>query len=1338
MPSLVTDEIRNEEAEKERKFLEAEQSRAFAKTKNLRSKERQLSRDEAFLHSIGESLPAEPSESFVVRALDALDTPRQWIAGQEARLFGVPEYEDAGAGGASALAAKENLRFADILRRSGTKIPFTDRKFADFPALRGAVGFLGDVVSDPLSYLSFGSQGARIAGKAVTNTPVATKFGQENAMQIFERVSSANAKKHLDDLASQFADIGVPPHLEAQAKLMGERQATNQFSMAREGILGQRTQASRLGLTDLVPEQLEAAEASKIASRLLTDEAAEDTLNVLNPEDIDKLFKRGAVRFTGPFAGVPGLSKIPLLGERELDIPLVSEASERVQKVIGQGYYGSKVKVKNFINDGLKDSPDSFFYKTGKAFIDSLGGGHSKLVGGLSELSRRIQASGEIFGSSFKRDFLQQHERDRMALFLSEVQNASWAGKDVLKFEDKDELFKDVTRFTEQAMKTLRGAGKAADPEVAFETAMQGLRQKYSSIPEKGAAAETFARHIHNDFKRMAQVEQEAGLLDNAYDIYINHMYDKSGTAKEYFESMKLKLKGAPDASLPRAFASYDEARAFGLKPEENALNLYTFRRYAHQRALAEKDFFERAAYQWAMPKPVYDELTRLSREGSTEIRRRSMQALKDYGIKESGDLLPLVYRLGGENGPVLDPDQFKYYGELFSKGDPTSAAYQIAQKQVKAFTTDRGIDPATFFTSPEHANDVALKHQTFKGTTEMLLGREGEGTFTRASGTTLKPFMRERLLKSLSPEDRVFYEGVVPQSFHDALDESLNTFDLLKKHVEKEGADIKNPFYKALSSSLNWLGHMGGIYRKATTSVWPAFHVRNLYSAGFQPAELMSTGEQIMGAAGGLLGGAKALGMGAIGAADKLTGMDLGRFLNFHGITRAQGIIEKGLDVVDVYGKRISNSQLRQEALQAGLTWNTQLGADLVSSMNDMLDQMTRSPALLGAIPELKRFQKEGQKGLYAAAKNWARTKTGLTLSDKHWVDVKGFGERLESFGRTHTFINLRSRGYDFESASAATNRMLVDYANGKTAFERDILNKIFFFYSFSRGNATNMVMNMVRKPGTLTTQLHAINGVADMLRQPGAFIDEPDVEESVRTTRLSEGISVYLGRNEKTGMTEFLQQTGLPVEDLTKWSTVYKPTGPTVGEVLIAGGKSAQRSYKLIAGQTNPIVKTAIETLTGRSLYYDRPITDEVLRKIPKWEKDISTLQHIPFRVVPDAVWRGLDKVTQEALDGRDNGDGTYTINPYKMAWIVSLVPGLKRFIDTRAALTKPGVSEGKKALRALTGVQSIQVDPDQSVTYDRAKRMDEHLTDLGIPKAKRERLRMLEAMQEGEDEE
>jgi len=1343
---------------KENDFLAAQNEQLASKSRNLQSVDRQIQGDKEFLQQIGEQPPAEPGRGWLPTLLDTLDTPHQWVQGLIAKGTGTKGYSDLGWLDAAAKGGEEDLRTADLLRRNGI--------MEHSPISRGLTGFLGDIVTDPLQWVTGFPQVAGIGGKAFGEEAIPTlvKETGETPAMMFERIKQAQFQKLLPAIEAE--DIAKNPQLrtilERQAYFKANKEARALFEGA-QSYQRDAAQFARSGASAIAPEKTAAALAEK--AKLLGIGSADESLLALpSVEDISKLHQAPTIRFTSPLMGIPGIEKLPIIGTREADIPIVSDAVRAAREALANGYYGAKMKVGNWVDKSLAEASGGDVGTVQKLIAQSVntmgkvGDSASRLVTGLaSNLSRRITATGSITGDRTASQQIMQHERDRNALLTFTQLKSAIMGHEIMSLDEhvpgtSDAIFRHITSAIDSAGDML--AEGSIIPAEKADTIRQALAQRISD-PKQLAAATKFSDYIQAEYARLAQKELAAGLIENARDAYLPHIYDLEGSPSNF--------------SMSRKYRSLAHAKANGMKPNENALHLLTARKFASELAFAQKDFAERMAFQWGVNPEVYNTITNVARNGVQLDRQQALRAIKQLGTVNNSDLQVPAMMLKGElvpgtegvykSGRVFDGDTFDAMREIINSGDGASKPYQDVLEQtsdllklpdgssrdIKDFINDESVR--------EQAESMA---QRFEATQRSIPGYDGESTFARAGATTIAPFMKQKMLKNIEPGDEVLWNNLVPNHLAHALEESYHVGDSLKRWVEKNAAGkAKNGFVRGVDEALGFLGGFNKVLKQGALSIWPARYVRDLASAGFQSGLVSSPLEQVV-AAGKNLAQLPLNAFDMMGGGKVLDALNLGEHLNYHSIVQGHEVINGGRDLVTSMGKTIPNQQLMMEAVKAGFEWNGNYSTDLVATMNDMLAEMAASPAIKNSVPGIGRYSK-GNTPATAVQKgaNWLASKAGMPLEDRFWQKFPEFGERLERYGRTNTFINLRSRGFEADEAAALANRMHIDYRNAKTPVERKFMNNLFFFYSFSRGNASSLMTALMRKPGALTTQLHAFHAVGEMLKDPNAFVDDPDIEEKVRSNRLAESMSMYLGKNADTNLPQFLSGSGLPVEDLSKFSAISLPTSFSSREVIRAGADSAKKTTATLVGQANPFIRTAVEVMSGRNFFYDRPITDETLRKIPKWEKDSSILNAYPFRAVPNEVWHGLDAVTKEVLDAKDNGDGTWTVNPYNLSVLTVLAPGISslapgnpivgalsplkyssRFLNTRKMLSEPGVPATNKWLRLMTGVHVDEIDPDASRLYDEKKNIDEYMDFIGVPKGQRRRAQMKQAETEGEE--
>lgn len=1068
-------------------------------------------------------------------------------------------------------------------------------------------------------------------------------------------------------------------------------------------------------------------------------------VGLIHPEDIERIYKRPTIRYTGPLAGFPGeIGRLPILGAREADIPIVSALGDRIYQAASEGYYGTILKVKNAtLERAQAGSKIAQAVLTAGNTLSGINRSLATQVGG--RISRRVQATGEWLGSAERRDTITDLELAKQSLHMKNMAETNFATHALRRVpnvtpEDLAGFHRDAYDLIESNMMKDRPSNIPAD----IPASMEALETKWNGrVQGLGTEGRKFAERVANDFAVFAEKEKAAGITRNTIEGYVYHMFKHPGGPESpQFKALLAKVQGTgdmtPDFTMDRIFETARKAESEGFVIERDLQSVFAARKFAHDKVMLEKEFAERMAYQHALPKPAYEYLSREAARASGNMQAKAVRALQRYGTNVNPETLQVeirhwlapkqtaddvLVRGRAAKGPELTPQNYENLKIANARAVEDAKARGLSLDEYRASnlpgTDARALEQARAMRlnfSDEEKALIEAEHNTWQNSIRMNTGRAGENALARAGAVRVSDFVKERFLKNLTPDEETFWHGALPESFAKAVDESYQMAGEASHYAKRlpDTDSIKKPL-----QGIIWDYYKKGhrLLKAGQTIYWPAYWVRNLVSSQFQGAYLANAFEQ----------------------------------LSIPNVLRAHNIL-KGADAVDIAGKVIPHRQLMAELVAGNHSpLGTSIGdtANLLTTYGDMIDQLTKTgrgavPGLkqllgrergLSGAPELRNLLAETQpRGATRRLSDWALAKTKFDgIQDKYWEALPNLASRLEAYGRQHLYINLRIAGHDANSATRATNQLLVDYARGKTAFEREFLNNAFFFYSFSRGQATNNFMALMRKPGALSTQYSAIKEFAEMMIDPNTYEPNPDAEEAIRSTRSAEQIATYIGKNPETGQPRLITSLGMPIEDVSKWLTVYTPKSSNMLDIINAAGKTASRTAQVIFSQTNPIAKGIFEDLIfKKNLYFDRKTSDPTLRKIAKWEADTNTVVHHLASAVPDSVWKGMDKGVQEYLGGVDNGDGTWTVNPYSMAVLSYVVPAVVpivgpyiggRGLSTRKTLTEPGVPASQKYLRLLLGAHIDEFDPDKSIVHDKLRRAEEEIAYGGLARTKRE---------------
>ena len=262
-----------------------------------------------------------------------------------------------------------------------------------------------------------------------------------------------------------------------------------------------------------------------------------------------------------------------------------------------------------------------------------------------------------------------------------------------------------------------------------------------------------------------------------------------------------------------------------------------------------------------------------------------------------------------------------------------------------------------------------------------------------------------------------------------------------------------------------------------------------------------------------------------------------------------------------------------------------------------------------------------------------------------------RDLGSYTEGLNRLAPFIAMIRQGYDPRAAANAINRAQVDYTN-LSNFNREYTRRLFPFATYTLGMAPTVFGELMQRPGggmarTIMTTTQA--GQTD--------------EQGVTPDYIRETASIPLGVSDD-GTRSYITGFGLPFEDPLQFAQAAR--GNVSGLLREVGSRM------------NPIPKSLIETMTGRSLYQAGPFGG----------REIEDLDPTIGRIAANVS----DLIT---------GEKTERAQPFISPWteyaISNAGPG--RMLNTIRTATDPrkwDVIPWKLLLNLGTGVRVADVSP------------------------------------------
>jgi hypothetical protein len=262
-----------------------------------------------------------------------------------------------------------------------------------------------------------------------------------------------------------------------------------------------------------------------------------------------------------------------------------------------------------------------------------------------------------------------------------------------------------------------------------------------------------------------------------------------------------------------------------------------------------------------------------------------------------------------------------------------------------------------------------------------------------------------------------------------------------------------------------------------------------------------------------------------------------------------------------------------------------------------------------------------------------------------------RDLGSYTEGLNRLAPFIAMIRQGYDPRAAANAINRAQVDYTN-LSNFNREYTRRLFPFATYTLGMAPTVFGELMQRPG---------GGMARTIMAT-TQAGQTD-EQGVTPDYIRETASIPLGVSDD-GTRSYITGFGLPFEDPLQFAQAAR--GNVSGLLREVGSRM------------NPIPKSLIETMTGRSLYQAGPFGG----------REIEDLDPTIGRIAANVS----DLIT---------GEKTERAQPFISPWteyaISNAGPG--RMLNTIRTATDPrkwDVIPWKLMLNLGTGVRVADVSP------------------------------------------
>ncbi|MFO0899372.1 MAG: hypothetical protein U0836_18255 [Pirellulales bacterium] len=357
----------------------------------------------------------------------------------------------------------------------------------------------------------------------------------------------------------------------------------------------------------------------------------------------------------------------------------------------------------------------------------------------------------------------------------------------------------------------------------------------------------------------------------------------------------------------------------------------------------------------------------------------------------------------------------------------------------------------------------------------------------------------------------------------------------------------------KAVGEIIGVLDSITNLFKAGVTSIWPAFHTRNLGSGQFQNYVADMFSPRSVHEADQILRG---------GAAD-LRDLPIVQQVVGPGASpdQAQDLVRKLVLQHEVFG-RYSGQTGEYGAAQA-------LGAQ-GAGITDLLQQIPggfggSDPLELSKIPRMAAgMTPETDWNLLGVRGVGGRVESSLGPA----VAGEHVGQYVEGLNRLSPFIHELRKGVSPAEAAKRVAAAQVDYGGrALTSFEREVMTRALPFYKFTRGAVPFALRQLWEAPGGRLAQ--TVRGINTMRGT-----------DALTPPEVAEGTSIPLGQNAQ-GDPRYLTRLGLMFEDPLSLAgqAISNPRGAALE----------------LAGMLNPLIKGPAEYTTNQLFFQGGRPLDE-----------------------------------------------------------------------------------------------------------------------------------------------